>query len=112
MAAKKAPSFDLPKPIVDCAFEGCRTPAILRERHIGGWANLCEFHWLKSHSQRSEENCKERGLHTLAERKAFCRQLLRTVIPPEREPGSDDDFIQHRHYLVGVRDKKLESAGG
>jgi hypothetical protein len=112
MAAKKAPTFDLPRPIVDCAYEGCRQAAILRERHVTGWVNLCETHWLKSHYQRADQSCKARGLHTLAERKDFCRKLLGTVIPPEREPGSDDDFMPHRHYLVGMKDKKLESAGG
>lgn len=108
MAAKKNPTFDLPKPIVDCAFEGCRTPAILREHLPTGWANLCEYHWQRDAIKRADQNCNARGLKTLAQRKAFCRQLLGTLIPPEREPGCDDE--PPKHYMPGVRAKEVAGA--
>ena len=110
MAAKKELKFDLPKPLVDCAHEGCRTPAILRERLPTGWANLCEFHWLQNATKRADENCKARGLHTLAQRKAFCRQILGSRMPPEREPGSDDDLEIEHHYMPGVKAKEVAGA--
>ena len=110
MAAKKHVDFSLPRPVADCAYEGCRTKAIIREKLETGWANLCEFHMLKEHTKRAEKWCADHGLFTRDQKIAYCRQMFRSVFPgakfPEpREPGCDDEPA--KHFMPGVKAKEV-----
>ena len=94
MAGKK-PDFSVPRLIVDCAHEGCKTPAILREKRPTGWANLCEFHYIEDHRERAKKWCESQGLYTTQQKIEYCRRMAGTVLKPmpDREPGQDDEEL-------------------
>jgi hypothetical protein len=109
MAAKRDTPIALPKPIVDCAYHGCNTPAILREKTETGWANLCEFHWVKAATERSEKRCRDMGLVTKQDKITYCRSVLGGLARRmEREPGCDDE--PERRYMPGVKAKEVAGA--
>jgi len=83
------------QPQADCSWEGCRQKAIVREEieYGKGRHNLCEYHYLEANRLRAERWCEERGLHTLEQKKAFCRKMVGLAVKPmlQREPGEDDE---------------------
>jgi len=83
-------SVELPRLTQPCAHEGCKTPAILREQIPTGWANFCEYHYIRYHRERAELWCNDHGLYTLEQRKEFCRKVLRVGVF-KRMPTGDDE---------------------
>ena len=104
------------RPIIDCAFHGCMTPAVVRMRKPTGWANMCEYHYANDNLQESRDYCAKHGLDTTEKKIAHIKVLLATpkdprawarnpkseaarrlaesVVgkQPERIPGEDDDL--------------------
>lgn len=93
MAGKKPIDFELPKLRASCAHEGCQTPALVREKTETGWANLCEYHYVKAHTKRAEKWCADHGLHTRQQKIEYCRRIAKGLFKPmvERVPGEDDE---------------------
>lgn len=102
-------AIELPRLSVQCAYEGCKTPAICREKLETGWANLCEAHMLKEHTKRAVKWCESQGLYTRDQKIEYCRKMAKKMglnmkFPEPREPGCDDE---PKHYMPGVEAKPV-----
>ena len=78
-----------------CAHSGCQTPSLVRMKLKTGMANLCEFHYVEEHRNRSAKWCADNGLHTTQQKIEFCRRMAGRVLKPmiDREPGQDDEEL-------------------
>lgn len=74
---------------VDCAFDTCRTRAIVRHRTPAGWANLCERHAMEINQERADDYCEALGLKTIAQKREWLRQNKPTI---KRVPRNDEEL--------------------
>ena len=96
MAGKKLSLVaDIPAPRADCAVSGCGALTIVREKTKTGWANFCEHHYIAYHRRQSVERCRQLGLETVEQMKAFCRKRIKgafkrmdeTAVELSKEPA-------------------------
>lgn len=80
-----------------CAWDGCSTVATIRDEIEPGKGhhNICEYHYVEAHKLRAKRWCEAKGLHTVEQKKDYCRKLAGMVLKPmpqtKREPGQDDE---------------------
>ena len=87
---------DEPLPMVNCVYADCLKPAIMREKTPTGWANLCHFHMMQRHHDRAEKYCADRGLDTVAKKRAYVLNLLKRKTPTiQPEPGCNTEPLTH-----------------
>jgi hypothetical protein len=73
MALKKqAEQFTDPAPVVRCAHDVCSQPAKVRYRVNGALVNLCLRHYASHTGDEAKEFCRQQGLETTDQRRAFC----------------------------------------
>lgn len=60
---------------VDCAFDACMTPALVRVRTRTGWANLCVKHYETQHQAAAAAYAQKHGLRTPADHIRHMRSL-------------------------------------
>jgi hypothetical protein len=87
LAAKKQESVYTPPQHIDCAFAGCSTSAVLREKTSTGWANLCGHHAITVRTRAAEEFCKSLGLNTVEEKRKWLKSNKLTM---KRIPVSNE----------------------
>ena len=79
-----------------CAYAGCDTTPIVRQKLSTGWANLCRKHYDAQAQERADAYCLENGLDTTEKKIAFCKEKLGVFLQKaiyRREPGQDDEEI-------------------
>ena len=90
--AKDAP-IEPPGP---CGYEGCHLPAMCKLRTPTGWLNVCDNHYRIYFHSRAEKTCRDLGLTTIEQKRAWLRNAvskLANKMRPNymREPGQDDE---------------------
>lgn len=59
---------------IDCAHEGCRFSAVVRQKTPAGWANFCHPHYMEFHRRSAVEWCNAHGLDTREKQLKFIRE--------------------------------------
>lgn len=70
-----------PAVVIPCAHSGCNNPAVMYRKLRHGWANLCRYHDLHHVQVEADEFCRERGLKTNEEKRAW-RAATQTAPKP------------------------------
>ena len=76
---------------IDCAFDSCMTPALVRVQTRTGWANLCTRHYETQHQSAAAAYAEKHGLKTPADHLRHMRKLASTPKDPRawmRNPKS------------------------
>lgn len=68
--------------IIDCAYHGCMSPAILSLKKKTGWANMCLHHYQNDNLAEAEEFCAKNGLDTTEKKIAFCLAMFKKPRDP------------------------------
>lgn len=99
MARKRdLPVFQPSRNIVDCAHEGCNSPAICKIKvSTTAWANLCDYHYNDHFTKKAKASCDAKGLTTTPQLRAAFRDGVKTLqgrltnreFLKQREPGED-----------------------
>lgn len=105
MAAKK----DLPmlpaspvKNRPNCSWDGCLQKAVVFEEieYGKGRHHLCEFHWVKAHALAATRRCEEKGLHTVEQKRDYCRKIAGMLFKPMPQEPSKRTPIQHWEWVL------------
>ena len=69
-------------PIVECAHAECNFPAMARIKVRTGMANLCRMHYDRHFQVLADSANRERGLTTVDQMRAWCKEKLGTTRAP------------------------------
>lgn len=62
-----------------CAYEPCNIPARIRLYKGNSFKDVCINHYDKLFQAYAHEWCERRGLHTTAQKIAFCKKMARSL---------------------------------
>ena len=82
-----------------CGYEGCPHDAMCKIQTKTGWLNVCDDHYRIYHHAKAEAYCRERGLLTTEQKRAWLREEMRKLsdkmrpdyLKNSREPGDDEE---------------------
>ena len=72
----KRTTFSQDAPGAPCAHSGCPHPAVVEIMLQTGWAKLCKAHDLFHAQLEADEFCRQKGLKTTAEKRAYVKEAL------------------------------------
>lgn len=79
---------------VECAHMACQFRAKVKVKTPTGLANFCRHHYDDYFLTQAQETCKNLGLETLEQKRAYALKALKRInfAFPDRQPGEDENY--------------------